>query len=424
MQERVKRWLADFGFNPEAQAILVAVSGGVDSMVLASLLHEMNYSIAVAHCNFQLRAKESDSDEELVRNWCSERNIPCHIKKIETNRLVKESTESVQMVARNERYKFFEDLMDEHGYSATALAHHANDRVESVLMNVLRGTGIRGLQGMPSKRGKYIRPLLSISKTEILEFAESHKIPFRDDASNKETHYQRNWVRLRVLPMLEQLDAEAFSKILQIAERVERELPNYERWISQQGNHIIKKDEIIVDTLKDSAAPFTILKEILESKDFSTDQVFEVLELLNSDSGAKVESESHQVLKDRESLIVSELNAPKTKPRLKFELLNRSELQFLKAPKSVAFVDADLVDESELQIRLWKNGDKFKPLGMKGWKLLSDFFIDQKFSILEKENTWLLTFKDEIVWVIGHRPDNRFKVSEKTQKVLKVTVLA
>lgn len=423
MQERVKRWLADFGFKPESEAILVAVSGGIDSMVLTSLLYEMNYDLAVAHCNFQLRGQESDTDEELVRNWCSELNIPCHIKRIETNRLVKESTESVQMVARSERYKFFDELMRVNGYSGTALAHHANDRVESVLMNVLRGTGIRGLQGMPSKRGNYIRPLLSISKTEIRDFAENHKIPFRDDASNKETYYQRNWVRLRVLPMLEQLDAETFSKIQQLAERVERELPNYERWISQQGNHIITNSQIEVDALKASAAPFTILKELLEPKGFSSNQIFEVLELLNSDSGAKVQSESHQVLKDRERLIVSDFNTTKTKPRLQFELLNRSELTSLKTPANVALVDADLVNQPKLQVRLWRNGDKFKPLGMNGWKLLSDFFIDQKFSIPEKENSWLLTHNEEIVWVIGHRPDDRYKVSENTQKVLKVTLV-
>ncbi|MFM1875027.1 MAG: tRNA lysidine(34) synthetase TilS [Bacteroidota bacterium] len=411
------------GFPNDVKPILVAVSGGVDSMVLASLLLESGYSIALAHCNYQLRGADSDEDEALVRKWCAEHNIPFHLKKVETKRLVEDSNSSIQMVARDERYRFFQELMTEYGYATTALAHHANDRVESLLMNVLRGTGFRGLQGMPSKRDNYIRPLLGFTKDEIREYAQLDDIPFREDASNAETYYQRNWIRLKVLPMLRASKPDAFEKLLQLCKRTESELPNYEKWIKERHEEIQIANGISIEKLQQSKAAFTLLKELLEPKGFSSDQVFEVLEILNSISGTEVSSETHRVLKDRDGLLVSQLNQGESQPTLRFEILDRNQVQSLKTEANVALLDADKINRSELKIRKWQQGDKFKPLGMKGWKLLSDFFIDQKLSVQEKERTWLLTYQNEIVWVIGMRLDNRFKVTDSTQKVLNISVV-
>lgn len=421
MQSRFLESMQKLGFPNGGKPILVAVSGGVDSMVLGSLLIESGYSIAVAHCNYQLRGADSDADEALVRNWCSERNIPFYPKKVETKKLADDSNSSIQMVARDERYRFFEELMTEHGYVATALAHHANDRVESLLMNVLRGTGFRGLQGMPSKRDNYIRPLLGFTKDEIRHYAKLNNAPFREDASNIETYYQRNWIRLRVLPMLQASDQNSFDKLIQFCERAELELPDYENWIQELHEEIQSENGISIEKLSQSKSPFTILKELLEPKGFSSDQVFEVLEILDSNSGTEVSSQTHRVLKDRDALLISELNQDENHPKLQFEILERSHIQSLKTEPNVALLDADGIKQSELKIRKWQQGDKFKPLGMKGWKLLSDFFIDQKLSVLEKEQTWLLTHQNEIVWVIGQRLDDRFKVTDSTQKVLKIS---
>ncbi len=422
-----------FGFSSSNESVLVAVSGGVDSMVLATLMYENGFTIAVAHCNYQLRGADSDLDEKLVRDWCAQLQIPFHSKKVPTQRLAAETNDSVQMVARKARYAFFTQLMKEHGYVTTALAHNLDDRIESLLINVLRGTGFRGLQGMPSRRKGLIRPLLGISKQEIRAYAEKAAIPFREDASNTQTYYLRNWVRLRLLPILNQIDPAALFKLQKLTERVELALPEYEKWIQERLSEARSDNGLSTEALLNSNAPFTLLKELLKSKGFSSDQVFEVLDIMDSESGREVASETHKVIKDREQLILAEKDALETKPRLQFELLDRNAIGTLNARRNVALLDAGLIGFSSVQpkeldsalvLRKWKLGDRFKPLGMKGWKKLSDYFIDVKLSTLEKEKVWLLTHGNEIVWVVGHRVDDRFKVSDTTTSVLKVTMVS
>ncbi|MCF8463847.1 MAG: tRNA lysidine(34) synthetase TilS [Flavobacteriales bacterium] len=429
MQSRFIAALDSFGYSNSIEVILVAVSGGVDSMVLASLMNENGFKIAVAHCNYQLRGADSDSDEKLVRDWCVERQIPFHSRHVATQELVDATNDSIQMVARNARYAFFSELIEQHSYATTALAHNLDDRIESLLINVLRGTGFRGLQGMPSQRKGLIRPLIGISKQEIREYAKENEIPYREDVSNSETYYLRNWVRLRLLPMLNQADPDAFSKLKELTERAEKEMSQYEKWVNAQLSEIRSDNGLYIDGIHGSKAPFTLLKEFLKPKGFSSDQVFEVLDIMNSESGREVVSETHKLIKDRTQLIVAEKDSSEDEPILHFELLERSEIKSFKESKNVALIDAELVGagnvwaislSSIFVLRKWRQGDRFQPLGMKGWKKLSDFFIDEKLSMIEKEQVWLLTSGNEIVWVVGHRIDDRFKVSENTKKVLKI----
>jgi len=421
-----------FGFPKGGKPILVAVSGGVDSMVLTTLLHEGGYNIAVAHCNYGLRAEDSDADEQVVRQWCAERRIEFQIKAVDTMKLVRETNASIQMVARDERYGFFKELMETNGYSVTALAHHANDRVESLIINLLRGTGYRGFMGMPSQRDGFIRPMLGFTKNEIRAFAENHNVPFREDRSNAETYYQRNWVRLKLLPMLLATDPKAFEKLLRFAERAEAQLPEYEHFVNGQLQKLVSESEVSVDALKACSVPFTMLKEALEPLGFNSEQIFEVLQLRDSATGSVVSSNTHRVLKDRNRLVISELKTNDNAPLIVCETVQRSSLDTLVTESNVVLMDADALRFSlpngiltygitGFELRKWRIGDRFKPLGMNGWKLLSDFFIDQKYSVLEKEQTWLLTFQGEVVWVVGKRLDNRFRVTSNTKKVLKLT---
>lgn len=220
--------------------------------------------------------------------------------------------------------------------------------------------------------------------------------------------------------MLNAIDNDSFDKLLRFSERSETERANYELWIRKLLDEIKTVNGISVEKLRSTEAPFTVLKELLEPKGFSSELVFEVMDILDSSSGVEVHSETHRVVKNREELLISELNLKGNEPALQFEILIRSDVKSLETKSNVALIDADSLEQSELQVRKWKQGDKFKPLGMKGWKLLSDFLIDQKLSIPEKEQTWLLTFQGQIVWVIGMRLDDRFKITDSTQKVLRV----
>ncbi|MFC2175617.1 tRNA lysidine(34) synthetase TilS [Bacteroidota bacterium] len=422
MQNNIDRFIHQHQLFTKEETVLVAVSGGVDSMVLAQLLLDNGYRIAVAHCNFQLRAEDSERDMEFVSDWCKRHKIPFHCKRIPTKELVVNSGSSTQMVARNERYQFFSDLMDEHNYSVTATAHHAGDKVETILINVLRGTGVRGLAGIRVKRDRYVRPILFASKDEIRAYADQNGIANREDKSNAKIDYQRNWVRLRLLPMLRQIDPDVDEKLILFGNYVEKKLSVCQRWIEIEKVNLFDENNprvIPMARLNQSLVPFTLMKEILHPFGFSTHQVFEVLNLANSESGLEVASGQLRVVRNRGSLLLDAM-VEQEKPTLTLDEVDRKDVISFETPNNIALLDAEKLDKKDLKLRHWGEGDRFKPLGMKNWKKLSDFFIDQKLSVIDKKNVWLLTYKGEIVWVIGHRIDDRFKITKETQKVLKI----
>lgn len=410
----------------DTDSVLVAVSGGMDSMVLLHLLHSTGLSVAVAHCNFCLRGAESDADEQLVQDYCQQRGIPFHSKRFDTKAIADTSNSSVQMVARDLRYGYFQELMATRGYRFCALAHHADDRIESLVLNVLRGTGVRGFQGMPAARSLFIRPLLAIRKLELEMFAEQNLIPFRTDGSNAEARYMRNRVRLHLLPMLHALRKDSDVLLLHFAERAEKSMPDFERWADIQRKLIVEQRDnaLSIDREKWKAHPypFTILKEIIGPLGFSSEQVFELLREQEAQSGM-MDSGSHRLFIGKKHFLILGKEDLEQVPIFKVELIKMEEVRSLQTSPNTIHIDAALVRIDSLLVRKWAEGDRFRPFGMKGAKKLSDYFIDNRFTAAQKAMAWLLVHGEDIVWVMGHRMDDRFKVTGRTEEVLRVTLV-
>ncbi len=425
MLNDVSAYLGQLGLSA-SDKLLVAVSGGVDSMILLHLLHQVHPHLEVAHCNYGLRGKESDADTALVREWCADHHIALHVAHFDTEKLMAVAGTSLQMVARDLRYAYFNTLMDDHGLACTALAHHADDRLESLILNLLRGTGYRGFQGMPRQRDRFIRPLLHIRKADLLHHARSNGVPYRDDASNAKPDYDRNRVRLHLLPMLHQLMPDAEQKLLALAQRTEQELTTVQQRIDIEIAAIcrVERDETHIDRkqLAHHPFPFTVLKELLGPWGFSTDQVWEMI-LHPEQRTGHMDSATHTAFIEPERIVALPTEALHAPPQLDIQTLHRDAATALQTPKHIIQVDASTVDMAKLTLRKWRHGDKFKPFGMKGWKLVSDQLIDSKCTALEKERTWLLVQDESIVWVMGHRMDDHFRITDRTSQLVRIAVV-
>jgi tRNA(Ile)-lysidine synthase len=422
MLERIEHYLRNQHLT-ETDTLLVAVSAGVDSMTLLHALTHLNVKVAVAHCNYGLRGGDSDADEALVQQFCIAHSIPFHATKCETQVMADASGTSVQMVARNLRYSFFEGIMDGCGYRFTLLAHHADDRVESLLLNLIRGTGYRGLMGMPSKRGRFLRPMLSIRRSEIETYTTENLVPFRSDASNQETKYRRNRVRLQLLPMLRLLVSDIDDRLIQLCENFERHLPAFEDRIAAEMHSLSEFHDGVLRLDRNAVLlhpfRFTLTKELLRPMGFSSAQVHELLHLLPTSFGM-LETGSHRLYAQGDAYVIVSKEALNTPPELSKSVEPRSAYESVKSDLNTVLLDADLIDPNALTVRKWAAGDRLRPLGMKGSKNVSDLLTDRKLSPSDKDRTWVLTNGEMIVWVIGHRMDDRFKVTEKTLRVLEI----
>lgn len=419
--------------------ILLTVSGGRDSVAMVNLFHQTKLNFGIAHCNFKLRGKEADKDEKFVKDLAKKLNVPFYTVLFNTHEFADENKISTQMAARELRYSWFEEIRTKNNYQFIATAHHKNDVAETLLINLTKGTGLSGLHGIAVKNGKIIRPLLCFNRNEINEFVESNKIKFREDKSNAETNYVRNKIRHNIIPELEKINPsfiETIFKETQQFEELEQLLEtkvNEDKkkcFLVQHGNIEADIPKLIqLNPLK------TYLFYFLKPYGFNADEVIDVINSLKRQSGKKFLSSTHQLIKDRNKLIISTLQKEEKKEfsieklqdfsqlpfQLKAEILLKKKLKLIKKEKNYAYLDADKI-KFPFTIRKWKTGDKFKPFGMKGVKKLSDFFIDEKFSLLEKENIWLLLSNNKIVWVVGHRMDDDFKLTEKTQQILQLQV--
>lgn len=413
--------------------LLLAVSGGIDSMVLLDLFYKLRFEICVVHCNFQLRGKESDADEMLVRETCQDKYIPYFIESFDTLEFAKKNKLSIQLAARKLRYDWFQELLSL-GFDYVLTAHHLNDNVETFLINYTRGTGLEGLTGIPAKNGSIIRPLLPFSRDEIENYAKENIIQWREDSSNASDKYFRNKLRHNIVPTLKELNTgflDSFQNTLHHLQQAESLVNDasklvFEKVVKEKGNQL----EIHLKPLLEFQNYKAYLFQWLKSYGFSAWN--DIYDLVNAQSGKQVFSETHVLLKDREKLILSERNS-----------INKSEVFIIESIESKVNIPLKLifsrfsggknmnancifVDEVKIKfpltIRKWQEGDYFYPAGMNGKKKLSKYFKDEKYSLLDKENQWLLCSEDQIIWVIGKRADQRFIATERTQQIIKIDI--
>ncbi len=433
---RMKEFIREEELCSPSDHILLAVSGGIDSMVMAHLMIKAGYNCGVAHCNFSLRGRESDEDEAFVRRWSEDHHLPFYSRRFDTLDHARRHGLSVQMAARELRHRWFRQVMHEHGYDRLALAHNRNDLAETILINLVRGTGLRGLRGMPARHDELIRPLLFATRAEIESWAHEKKVPWREDSSNSGLKYLRNRIRHQIIPLLEELNPSFVDTLAATAKRLAGHEEIFERYLEEVRPRLLTGTEerrlIPLDMVRQLPARDALLLELLTPYGFSPPTVTRILDALDAPPGRQFFSPQYRLVKDRDHLILTPLAdddrdrrfyvdegtpAIETPLRLRFTLLDRTPAFRIPTSPYTAAVDAARITWP-LVIRRWQPGDYFRPLGMKGMKKLSDFFIDRKLSLVEKEELWLITDGEKIIWIPGLRLDDRYKITDRTEKIL------
>ena len=435
MVKKLQKHIAsNFSFLADKK-LLLAVSGGIDSVVLAHLFNQLKYNISIAHCNFKLRGAESDKDEVFVSNLGKQLNSPMYSKQFQTKKYEKEHKVSTQIAARNLRYSWFQDLINQHHFDYLITAHHADDNLETFIINLSRGTGLSGLTGIPAINNHIIRPLLPFSREEIYIYATKNSIVWREDESNSSNAYVRNKIRHQVIPVLKELNPNLLASFQKTTEHLSGSQHIIKTTIDEfKKKNLVKEDDcysINIRSIKQLEKPKPYLYELL--REFGFSEWNDVHNLLQAQSGKIVYSKTHRLIKDRESILLTSLKKEEKTSEyvidnqtkkitipipLSFE---KSEENFKKHPASIA-LDFDVLS-FPLTLRKWVKGDYFYPEGMDGKKKLSKFFKDEKFSLLEKENTWVLCSRNEIIWVVNHRLDKRYLATNTTKRFFHIKLL-
>lgn len=442
LQEHIN---AKFSFLQDKN-LLIAISGGIDSVVLTHLFHKLNFKISLAHCNFSLRGKESNEDEEFVIALGEKLQIPTYSIKFETEEYAEEKGISTQMAARDLRYDWFQKIAKEKNIDYIITAHQKDDVLETFLINLTRGTGLDGLTGIPEIQGNIVRPFMIFTRNEILVYAAKKKIEWREDRTNSSIRYVRNKIRHKVVPVLIELNPNLLETFHNTLENLKGSQQIVKDRIQNVKEKITKphKNELhfSIPEIKKLSNPKIYLFEIL--KEYGFTEWNDVADLLDCQSGKRVFSKTHRLLKDRDVLILSKIlqqeetnsfeifentTEIKTPITLKFETVtipfdtknhqNKVLEELVFDNKNTISIDFDNI-EFPLILRKWQKGDYFFPIGLNGKKKVGKFFKDEKLSLIDKENTWLLFSKNEIVWVVGKRMDDRFKVTKSTSKILKI----
>lgn len=437
MIEAFQNFIKNEKLITENEKVLLTISGGVDSMVMLHLFIKSGYHFAAAHCNFGLRGPESDGDEALVKQICTENNITFYTNKFDTTKYAFENKLSTQMAARELRYNWFDKLCKENNFQLIATAHHQNDVAETMLINITRGTGISGLHGILPKKNNIIRPLLFANRNQIEAYANAENIPFREDSSNKKTEYWRNKIRLEVIPKLASLNEKVIDNFYELSNRIKID----EQLLQEKLNDLKKvyvknqKGLLYIDLkIKQHYASKTFLFYVLNEFGFTENDAIQLCENPNISTGAIFDSKTHQFLVDRKHLVIKEreveiinqtIEIGKTTVEVQtnlgtihFETLSEYPKVFA---KNCLYLDKDKTG-NEFILHTWQQGDRFKPLGMQGTKLVSDYLIDKKINQFEKEKCLVLTSKtiNQIAAVIPYQISNDFRINEDTKSILKI----
>lgn len=436
MLEKLKEYIADKGLFEPTDRLLLAVSGGIDSIVMLHLFQQLPYKLAVAHVNFKLRGEESDADEQFVRDYCQRQSIELFVKHADTISYAENNKVSIQMAAREIRYAWFKELKQSKGFKKVLVAQHADDSIETTFINIIRGTGIAGLKGIISNE-QASRPLMCFSRTEIDEFAKQNNINWREDSSNAKNDYLRNNLRNKILPLLDEISDSWRNNIVQLNNDVEETELILSKYYSEHVDKIFRNNLINMEGVQKLASGKWLFRKLLISLGFTHDTITDILENLNLQIGRTFESENVILRKQRDGFSVEERGTVSKYMEaiihmddheikindctILIQKLNGFSPDF-KFEKLSQYLDLEKL-EFPLKIRTWQAGDWFIPLGMKGKKKLSDYFVDKKFTFQQKENTFVIVSEGNIVCILGHQTDERYKLSENTKRILHLRIL-
>jgi tRNA(Ile)-lysidine synthase len=435
MLTEFKKFIIENDIIKPDDRVLLAISGGIDSMVMAHLFLNLSNETGVLHCNFSLRAEESDMDENLVRDYAAQHNIPIFATRFETKDYARTNGLSIEMAARELRYKWFEEIRLENKYDSIAVAHNLNDNIETLIINLIRGTGLTGLSGMKAVSNRIIRPLLFASRQEITTYCNDNHINYREDKSNADTNFTRNKIRHQVIPVLKEINPSIETTLNETAERFSGINEIVTGYIARLREKITEHKEDIdmvnVNLLRPHLHNKAIIFELFKPYGISNLQLDALLQVINGKTGGQIFTTTHRFIKNRQEIIISgegikdeisyvvnDIEGFVKVPGIeKAEFVTITDTYEIPSDPTIACIDTDKLSFPFIA-RKWKPGDHFYPLGMRQKKKLSDYFIDNKYSILEKENKLILESNGEIIWIIGDRIDNRYKITRSTQKAL------
>ena len=420
IQQRITQYIEKNHLFSSDSKILVALSGGADSVALLRILHTAGYHCEAAHCNFHLRGEESNRDESFVRQLCLKYNIRLHTADFNTTQYAAEKHISIEMAARELRYNWFEEIKNKYRADVIAVAHHQDDSIETMLLNLIRGTGITGLLGIRPRNGAIVRPLLCVNRKEIIQYLQNIEQDYVTDSTNLEDEYTRNKIRLNLLPLMEEINPSVKNSLVETSNYLNNVATIYNKVIDEAKTRIITPEGIRIDALLDEPAPEAFLFETLHPLGFNSAQIKDIANSLHGQPGKQFVSKEWRVIKDR-NLLLLETIRPEDESTLPYQLI-KEEREFtpdfrIPREKETACFDADKLNE-EIHCRKWQAGDTFIPFGMTGKKKISDYLTDRKFSISQKERQWVLCCGERIAWLIGERTDNRFRIDETTKRVI------